>query len=84
MFKIPDEMSANVRAGETLVITKIGNGKASICGEKVVIEVPSKDRKLGERFFATGDRWLVKRPTLSNMISTSKETQIVFKGKRVQ
>ncbi|QGH72053.1 hypothetical protein N1M2_190 [Klebsiella phage N1M2] len=84
MFKIPADMIGKVRVGETLVITKIGHGKASICGEHVVVEVPSKDRKLGERFFATGDNRLVKRLSLTNVVSTCKETQIVFKGKRIQ
>lgn len=83
MFKIPGEFVTKVRAGETLYITKIGNGKASICGEKVVIEVDSKDRFLGERFFGTGNGYLVKRLTLANSITTCKETTLVYKGRRI-
>lgn len=84
MFKIPAEFISKVRVGETLVITSMGHGKASICGERVCIQVPSEGRFLGERFFATGDKYLVKRLSLTNCVTTCKETTIVFKGKQIQ
>lgn len=84
MFKIPSQLIEHVRPGETFHVTKVGNGIAFACGDKAVIEIPSVGIKLGERFFATGTHWLVKRLTLENSVSPDKATSIIYKGRKIQ
>lgn len=84
MFKIPDHLVTEVKAGETFHVCKMGHGKASLGGQKVVIEVPSQGLKLGQRFFATGTNRLVRRMTLSNMVAApDKGTTIQYKGRPI-
>lgn len=84
MFKIPDNLVTTVKAGETFHVVKMGHGKASLGGQKVVIEVPSIGLKLGDRFFATGTNRLVRRLTLSNMVAAAdKSTTIHYKGRPI-
>lgn len=84
MFKIPDHLVTEVKAGETFHVVKMGLGKASLGGQKVVIEVPSNGLKLGDRFFATGTNRLVRRLTLGNMVAVpDKNTTIQYKGRPI-
>lgn len=82
MMKIPDHLITQVKAGESLIVAKVGHGIASLCGEKVVIEIPSDTVVLGERFFATATNRIVKRLTLENMISPDKNTMLTYKKRR--
>lgn len=76
MFKVPDHLVTKVKAGEELVISKMGNGEASLYGKEVVIIVPSAGLKLGDRFFATGTNKIIRSLNLTNFGKKEKQTQI--------
>lgn len=83
MFKIPDELVTQVRAGEQFVVAKMGLGEASICGEKVVVKVKSDGLKLGQRFFATANNKLIRRLGLTDIFTPDTKSTLIFNGNKV-
>lgn len=59
MFNIPLEHTTRIKADEEFVISAIGHGEASLCGQKVFYKVPSAGLFLGQRFRATRTNKLV-------------------------
>lgn len=83
MFKLPENVITKVRAGEEFIVARIGHGIATLCSPRTTLEYPSAGVKLGERFFATGTNRLVRKLTLKEMISKTKDTTLSYKGNRV-
>uniref|UniRef100_A0AAU8L0N7 Uncharacterized protein n=1 Tax=Pantoea phage Survivor TaxID=3232176 RepID=A0AAU8L0N7_9CAUD len=85
MFKIPDELVTQVKAGERFWVSSAGPEIAKLCGDKICIDVPSNKVKLGECFYATATNKLVRRLGLTDNIvpMPNKLTQINYNGKRV-
>lgn len=74
MFTIPDEHVTQVAKDERFTVVKMGHGKASLCGKKVVLIIPSEGRRLGERFVATGNNKLIPETPISKFRPHSTPT----------
>lgn len=66
MFNLPVAAITEVKKDETFYVSKMGNGRASLCGNKIVLDVPGDGLHLGMRFTATANNrlipWGVKSP----------------------
>lgn len=94
MFLIPAEHITNIKKDERFFITKMGHGKASLCGSKVVLEVPSDGLRLGQRFIATGTNRLIpedvarllatlpKEPVTKKVVTVSKPSKRTFRKRK--
>lgn len=78
-MKIPEQYITQVKAGEELVVAAVGHGVAKLCGQKVVMDIPSEGVKLGQRFFATASNTIVKKLDIKNMMPEAKATVLTVK-----
>lgn len=78
MYNIPDHLITQVKAAEEFIVAKVGHGVASLCGQKVTIEIPSADVRLGQRFYATATNRLVDKLKFKDVVGVNKS----FTGRR--
>lgn len=82
-MKVPEEFITQVAAGEELVVSSVGHGRAKLCGQKVVIDIPGDNVKLGERFYATATNKIVRKLEMKDMVSPAKPITMVV-GKKIK
>ncbi|AEV89679.1 hypothetical protein OBP_242 [Pseudomonas phage OBP] len=59
MFVIPNEHVTAVKADEIFIVSKMGHGRASLCGSKLTLDVPGEGLYLGMRFTATANNRVI-------------------------
>lgn len=86
MFVIPNEAVTEVKADEIFYVCRMGEGRARLCGNKICLDVPGKDLRLGMKFIATRTNRLVPKepvnqPPKSNTITVQFTGLMEFNSK---
>lgn len=82
MIKLRNDHRA-LKAGIAFIVSKVGQGKASICSDDLVIEYPSEGLSLGQKFISDGRGNLLTKLNLKDVVVEAPSI-ITYKRKEVK